>query len=106
MIDKNKIYELCNQNNFSCNYFGDSVVISTLMNQWMIESVRAKSGRTFIRLKHRNKSGNVSRKEHFHTQETFKSIERAINFINRHDYRDTLSDKYMKIKPTRYKIYK
>lgn len=98
MINKKEIEGLCVDNGYQYNYFGDNIVISTTADQWMIEKIIPSSGKAFIKLKHRNKSGNKTRKEHFHTQGTFKNIKEAVNAIKQHEGENNSTDKLFNFK--------
>lgn len=73
VLDEQKIKMYCEKYGYSCNCFGDNVVITTPIDEWRLEAIEvynrySKEYTQKIKVQHINKAGNKSRKFQFHLQ--------------------------------------
>ena len=103
MLNENKIKKVCTANGYGYNYFGDTAIITTGLDQWYIELIGIYSNARGeyidrIRLKHKNRKGNRTGKAHFHTQRYVKDIDYAFQTIRSHEENSRDFNKAFKIK--------
>lgn len=109
MLNEYKIKTLCDKRNFHYNYFGDNAIISTKVDQWMLEGFEIfdeniDGYKKIIRLKHRNNGSNNKGKVHFHTQRTVSNINHAFETIVQHEENKTNYNKAFRMKDIFKKI--
>ena len=86
MKNELKLKQYCNGNQFDLKYFQDVAIITTGTDVWKLEFIETydnviKGYKDAIRVRHQNKMGNKSKKNHFHTQRYAQDIDYVFNNI-------------------------
>lgn len=105
MLNEREIELQCKENNFGCNYFGDTAIITTSVDQWLIETVSVYNKHSNlcvdkVMLKHKNSRGNKSGKAHYHKQRHVNNIKQAFETIVSHQQNHRDFNKAFIIKQT------
>lgn len=86
MINELKIKKYCDKNGFSYRCFSHTAIITTGLDLWKLEFEETydnmnKTYKDIIKVKHQNKCGNKTKKNHFHTQRIAYDIDFVFNNI-------------------------
>lgn len=89
MLNERNINERCKEYGFGCNYFGDTAIITTGVDQWQLisKTVYDKNVGIYVdkvMLKHKNARGNRSGKAHYHKQRLVCNTNQAFKIIISH----------------------
>lgn len=100
-LDELTIKRYCNMYGYSYRYFGDNVIITTNLDEWMLRLVEVIEDNKLINkilVEHYNRSGNRTGKMQFHTQRYAYDIEYVFeNIINSHESYNMYYDELFKL---------
>lgn len=88
-VVKEEIDKMCKKNGLAYRNFENILVVNSGVNDWKIV-YRDEWATNQFEVRHKNKSGNQTSKEHYHHQAYADSLIEAMSIIVRHDYKRKL----------------